>query len=319
MSLTTHLRDSTSPFYQFFASNFPYAPRLARRINADLRAATTLDTPGLTPWEYSLIGTALDYRVRYFFAVTPYHDFVAYHGAAQLGFHDFGQPVIIAKGTQRGYPLNPSVQTFFDSLDVETSRFQPRTSHLSDTDELRLARYCLVLALFEQLSRSGLRRCMNSPLVQAFMAGNLHNADDFLALCPATWVQDMQQLTQRFAIAAGERLSLPAILNPTFFEGNPHVGGGDADLILANTLIDIKTKKYPDTAAYDLYQLLGYVLLDYGNRYRIASVGFYFARQGIWSAWDLDHYLEDLGNVAPRSLPQLRSEFHAITTHLTSS
>jgi len=318
MSLTSHLRNSSSPVSQFLASNFSNTSRLVRALNTDIRKATALDTPGLAPWEYGLIGTAFDYRVRYFFSITPYREFVAYHGAAHLGCQDFGQLTIIAGGKKPHYVLNASVQTFFDSLDSEINRLKPQIRHLSDSDDLRLAQYCLVLALFEQVFRAGLQRCMNSPLVQAFVAGKLHNVSDFLALCPNTWINDMEQLTKLFVNTAGDRLSLPAILNPTF-EGSPHVGGADADLILANTLIDIKTKKGPNTAAYDLYQLLGYVLLDYTDRYRIDSVGFYFARQGIWHTWDLPQYIMELGNMRSYNLAKLRSEFHSIAVSLDPS
>jgi len=315
MSLTSHLRNSSSPVYQFFTSNFPNASRIVRALNTDIRKATTLDTPGLAPWEYGLIGTAFDYRVRYFFSITLYREFVAYRGAVRLGFEEFGRTTIAVEGKKSHYLLNTSVQTFFDSLDSEINRLKPQTRTLSDDEDFRLAQYCLVLALFEQISRARLQECMNSPLVQAFMARKLRSVDDFLALCPDTWINDMQQLTKLFADTAGNRLSLPAILNPTF-EGSSHVGGADADLILANTLIDIKTKKNPNTATYYLYQLLGYVLLDYTDQYGIDSVGFCFARQGIWHTWDLPQYIMELGNMRSHNLAKLRSEFHSIAVSL---
>jgi hypothetical protein len=71
---------------------------------------------------------------------------------------------------------------------------------------------------------------------------------------------------------------LPAILNPTF-AGSAKVGGADADLVLGDTLVEIKTstdvqKRFRDI----LYQLLGYVLLDYPDEHSIRSVSVYFAR-----------------------------------------
>lgn len=309
MSLTSHLRDSNSPVTTFFLDRFPNTRDLAKEVNARAAKVMTIDTPGLAPWEYGLIGTAFDYRVRYFFAITPYRNYVAYVGAANLGAYEFG--VLCIDGNKHSYVLHPSIQDFFESLEAETNRMQPVGGGLKPADEERLARYCLVLALLEQVFRAGLDRCTNSPLVQAFAAEKLRSPSDFLALCRDNWVSDMQQLTKQFLAASTGRLNLPAILNPTF-EGSRDVGGADADLILGNTLVDIKAKKKPNVSNYDLYQLLGYVLLDYSNHYNIGQVGFYLARQGIWHMWSLDKYLTSLGAKPPHDLNLLRAAFRTM-------
>ena len=52
-----------------------------------------------------------------------------------------------------------------------------------------------------------------------------------------------------------------AFLNPTFGDGSQLVGGADADLIIDNVLIYIKTTK-SDSFTQDIYnQLLGYYAL----------------------------------------------------------
>ena len=61
-----------------------------------------------------------------------------------------------------------------------------------------------------------------------------------------------------------------------------------------------------------LYQLLGYVLLDYSNKYQIHEVGIYLARQGVFLRWPITELLNRLvGGVAP-PLKELREHFQQV-------
>src|SRR5690606_2971587 len=78
--------------------------------------------------------------------------------------------------------------------------------------------------------------------------------------------------------------------NPTFGEGSMLVGGADADLIIDNTLIDIKATKHLKLERAHLNQVLGYYILsliggvnDNPNDRPIENIGLYFARHGeLW-------------------------------------
>lgn len=80
-------------------------------------------------------------------------------------------------------------------------------------------------------------------------------------------------------------------LNPTFGEGSILVGGADADLIIDNTLIDIKTTKDLKLGREELNQILGYYILsliggvnDNPDNRPIEKIGLYFARYGeLWT------------------------------------
>lgn len=80
-------------------------------------------------------------------------------------------------------------------------------------------------------------------------------------------------------------------LNPTFGRGSMLVGGADADLIIDNTLIDIKVTKNLKLERNHLNQLLGYYLLSLigginssPNDRPIENIGIYFARHGeLWT------------------------------------
>lgn len=76
-------------------------------------------------------------------------------------------------------------------------------------------------------------------------------------------------------------------LNPTFGSGSVWVGGADADLIVDDMLIDIKTTKHLSFTRDNFNQLIGYYVLSKlgkvnGLKYiQISKLGIYFSRYGI--------------------------------------
>lgn len=85
------------------------------------------------------------------------------------------------------------------------------------------------------------------------------------------------------------------LLNPTFGAASGLVGGADADLLLDDCLIDIKTTKNPRLDIRDFFQLIGYYLLHGLDGIRCANsqtaahqinyLAIYFSRYGyLWKA-----------------------------------
>jgi len=79
------------------------------------------------------------------------------------------------------------------------------------------------------------------------------------------------------------------ILNPTFGKGSLIVGGADADIILDDTIIDIKVTKHLKLEREYLNQTIGYYILaliggiDKVQNGKIKNIGIYFARHGfLW-------------------------------------
>ncbi len=77
------------------------------------------------------------------------------------------------------------------------------------------------------------------------------------------------------------------ILNPNFKNGHL-VGGADLDLIIGDTIIDIKTTKYLEFKREYLNQLIGYYLLylngginKFPSRMHISYLGIYFSRHAL--------------------------------------
>src|SRR5258708_22742164 len=85
MSLTSHLKDPASPIGQFIKRRFAQTARLTKMANQQLKSAMTL-RPELSDPSYpnAFIGTAIDYRLRYAFQITPYQRLVAWHRPLQI-------------------------------------------------------------------------------------------------------------------------------------------------------------------------------------------------------------------------------------------
>ena len=92
-------------------------------------------------------------------------------------------------------------------------------------------------------------------------------------------------------------------LNPHFNDGSRRVRGADADLIIGDTLIDVKTTKHPKLTLEMIRQLVGYSLLcnKFGiggynsEKYNqtINKVGIYFARAGEFFVVELSNIIDE--------------------------
>lgn len=85
------------------------------------------------------------------------------------------------------------------------------------------------------------------------------------------------------------------IANPTFL-GSSDVGGADADLIVDDRLIEIKTTKRKSLDRVTAYQLVGYLLLDYDDKYGINRLGFYASRVPALILWPAEGAIAVMSN-----------------------
>ncbi len=124
---------------------------------------------------------------------------------------------------------------------------------------------CIVLAKMESVFRSG-RDFSNSDIFHVD-DGDVHDLEHLLGLI------DSRLFTAK----------TQCVLNPGFGQSSVDVGGADADFILDDTLIDIKTAKELKLERSHFRQLLGYYVLNRreNNRHgRLKKLGVYFARFG---------------------------------------
>ncbi len=324
MSLTSHLNNPTSPIGQFIKLRFAQTARLTKTANQSLKSADTIrPMQADRSYPYGLIGTAIDYRIRYAFDITPYQRLVAWEGAKLLTVKPFESdediavdwddldgiplpPTALTTGVAQGpYPLS-LIRAFFDSLENTVNMIQPKGRLLELENERMLNRYCVVLSLFEQVFRSN--AYLQGPLMQPTVK---HTVEEFLAIPHDSWVYDLGEIFTRFYSHHNSLLSEPYILNPTF-TGSTYVGGADADLVVDSCLIDIKTSTFPQIKAEYLYQLAGYLLLDFDDKLHIDSVGIYMARQGMLFTWSVPDFLCQLTGDDSATLIPLRREFRTL-------
>ncbi len=100
---------------------------------------------------------------------------------------------------------------------------------------------------------------------------------------------DIQDLHNLISLVDPEmfRAKNACYLNPTFGYGSELVGGADADLIVDDALIDVKTTKFLSFTQEHYNQLIGYYILsklgeiNESENIPISKVGIYFSRHGV--------------------------------------
>ncbi|GGR53066.1 UvrD-helicase domain-containing protein [Streptomyces netropsis] len=294
LSLTGQLKYDSSPISQFMAAHLPYSQNLVRDY---LTRIANLPHP-VQPIDvqypnWSALGHAIDYRLRLCLGgrLGP---------AVALG-------VMALDGSEalRGAPAPGTRHALHAAGRHLLATIDAYLADPSNQDETALSRLCFVAGSFEDIARTGeIRRF--SMLAQATPATCL---DDLTAAVPEYVVED---LDQQMRLAEGPFASfraLPAqarICGPVF-TGSSDIGGADADYILGSLLLDCKATKDPRRLGREeIYQLAGYLLLDYTNQFGIDKVGLYLSRQGGLITWDTEEFLRRLGAAMP--LAQLRDQ-----------
>lgn len=277
MSLTSRLDDPASPVARFieFVGTTVSGTKRGDLFSTELKQLLGFDAlsrrelvPSVAGANGGTVGAAFDYRLRYHLAQVDVQELIAWHGARRL--------------RAECPPAARHVTWFFENLRDFTA-VAPPGKGLADSDEGLLARYCVVLALLESVFRSSWRPELPRLTHERRSAPA---EEPLLALASEAAVGDVFNLSR-----SAERVFAPVIAmvaagvspyhaNPTF-AGSRVVGGADADFVVGPIIYEVKTTKRPGATALReaLQQLLGYVLLDYDDRYQIRGVGVYFPRQ----------------------------------------
>jgi hypothetical protein len=177
----------------------------------------------------------------------------------------------------------------------------------SSVDEELLARGCWALALATEAFRSAQAAAMG-PLAQ--LPRRQVSADSLLALAPPAGLDQLAKFRRVFETALIPQLAAwigSWTLGPTF-SGSAIIGGADGDLIAAGLLLELKTSAKLTLAVKDLFQVIGYALLDFDDAYKLTEVGIFSARYAYLATWDLGSLLSELAG-HPISLQTARQEF----------
>ena len=269
MSLTSFLRDKDvrDRFRQEFQK-----PRFSAK--KDLLA------PPLTK-RYSLVGTAFDYLLRFYVQrLNP--QAVTGRWVAELSV---------------SHPLSPLLTNVV--LDADTGRIS-----FTETDQTRKVRQIIEQAkkvhsnylssgeVTDEVIESTLLLAQLDPVFRAGFVdeniGTVHKED----------VADLRNL---ISIVNPEvfRARELCLLNPTFGGGSRLVGGADADLVIDDTIIDVKTTKKLELQRKHFDQLIGYYVLheiagvgELRPKPEITKVAIYFSRYAYPYVLDLHEVID---------------------------
>jgi hypothetical protein len=227
----------------------------------------------------SIIGTAFDYLLRIEIKRrAPWAD----------GSHWVADNVVMVAELYRGSELDRERLRLRFNADPDSvfDRIQETAIRATGAARQDYSAYCTLpepnARQTEQMAKHALRL---AHLDVVFRAGAGAIGRDFFDEPNPDDAQDLLALLAivPFGTLTGEK---PLLLNPTFGDSSRMIGGADADIIVGQTLIDVKATKNGSCDSSMLDQLLGYFLLARNERKTpqsfplIERFGIYFARYG---------------------------------------
>jgi hypothetical protein len=173
---------------------------------------------------YGVVGSAFDYLLR-FYLERHYSSARAKHWVAEIALHS---PIL-----SRHRTVFEQAQTIVRKAREQHSQYL-QDGQISDD----LLHSCVLLSHIDMLYRPGI-------IPPQF--GIIDERD----------ILDLRNLIN-LVTPLTFRVEHHCLLNPTFGAASFLVGGADADLVIDNTIIDIKTTKEPRLQADHFYQIIGY-------------------------------------------------------------
>jgi hypothetical protein len=248
---------------------------------------------------YSLIGTAFDYLLRFYIQrINPHAKegpWIAEHGLHMLEVRTTSSMV----------------------YDIDADKL----SAPDDDGPLNVGRKILkrAKAARERYLSSG--RVVDSllrdviGLAQLDVVFRCGYVDENLGVADQEDIRDLRRLISLVRPAQFKTRRV-CLLNPNFGIGSRLVGGADADVLLGETLLDIKTTKRVQFTREHFNQLFGYLALHeiWGinglkRKPRIARIGVYFSRYGHMQVLNVAEIVDQA--TYPRFLKWFRKEVEA--------
>jgi hypothetical protein len=307
LSLTGHLAAKRSPIHDWFEDNLPHTRAIVADANDKLCGvprATACPVPTLARTDPALVGTAIDYVLRITLRQDALDDTVAHKGARLLDGHP----------GMSGRPSN------FAALASSCAcELQPWRRRLTAEEVRQLCLMCAVLARFEQYFRAGGRvaQYVVPPLRRVCDGDDLHGLAS--ALVPEPTLADLEALAAAAIVDHADlRSAQPLHLNPNF-SLSVAIGGADADVIAGGSLLEFKaTAKTSPVQRPEVWQLIGYALLDTDDTYAIASVGVSALRWRKRIVWPVSDLFDEAAK-ASKSLAEWRAEFAELLAPLATT
>lgn len=311
LSLPGQIRRVGGPTHRFFTTRLPNVGPVLNDAEDRLRGASTLRPRGgrnAFPW--MTVGSAIDYRIRFYFENPHPAQLEAFHA---IKWHDGSEAgtalgdLVPMYGSGRGWQVPKIAKALFDGLPALTKRLQPVGRRLPRADEEELCRYCFALALLDRKMTPSTQDVAH-PLKHLPPGSTLN---DLLRVAPAEAVADLRELSWLFHTACSNLLGKKVQMHVSL---QSSLAGASPDMLVQGRLIDIKTTVKPMVKREWLYDLIGYALFDLDNVHNIHTVGFYMARQGMFLEWPLDTLVEHLVEGEPVTRDHLRDELQQSLT-----
>ena len=284
MSLIAELRNRYSPLSQLFANEFS-TRTFVRDLNKGIgKPRFAFACPKTSP----LIGTALDYRIRFHLCKDWIEDSVAHR---------------IADDPQRSSSsIRLGAHRYFYLLQNNLRRLCPYRRRLSRNQEIELVRHCLILGRMEQWWRSGFLTTttnFDEPadfMVWRYLLNGIHKRKTGVPSISAVAGKEVSALFGALRDCQPfRRWSKSNVVTNIIFPLAYAVGGADGDLFVGPTLVDIKSSAQ-GLHSQDLFQILSYALLR-GIRVSDLEVGFLMPRFLTYRSW---RHKELFGLLQPR-------------------
>jgi hypothetical protein len=299
--MTTELADIRSPVRQFFSAQFTAGLRDVQRRYREATPALVVPRAATSEVNPGTLGTAADWLLRFLVHPAPDLD-LAFAGAAKCC--DVGIQIPRVALDEILGPLGLTVPPRPSDTVCAFTGPHPGTT----ADPTTLNRACWALALLTEAFRGGAGVAMLGPLGR--FRGRAVSAAELLGIASEAALRQLTQFRQVY-----EAVLLPSlvprhgrwVIGPTF-TGSEFIHA-DADLIASGLLVELKTTaKKPSLGVVDLFQTIGYALLDFDDEYHIDTVGIFNARHAYLATWSLGPLLEKLAD-HPVTLNAARTQF----------
>lgn len=281
-------------------TSFLKLPDVRKRFREEIEVPRILDQRDIVAParsnRYSLVGTAFDYLFRFHLqrlnkhAVA--HPWVAEEGLARLAEPGFGGFIDINSEPFEWLP-HPQFKK------ARLLFVRARAAH---------ARFLKSGRLTEGLLKS------STFLAQLDFVVRAEYVDESLG---HTTQKDLRDLRRLISVVPWKRFRSKrlCVLNPTFGKASRLVGGADADLLLDDILVDIKTTKTLMLRPEYLFQLVGYVILHrlgsiegLKTKPHVSKIAIYFSRHAHLQVFELNDV------ISPRRLARFATWFRGKAT-----
>ena len=315
--LTAEVADIRSPVRQFLSDRFTIGLRdLQRRYRQGAPPLAVAAAPAVEA-NPGTVGTAADWLLRFLLHPRPSLKLAAV-GAALCGPRVAGPrdtPGAPVTGPDMGMLAALGEIAWSLGLGRDEMAGQGEAAFTgplpgSDADPEHLARACWVLALLTEVFRRGPMVAAMGPLGR--FLDRRPSAEEMLALAPPAALSQLAAFRQVFETALLPQLRAREgrwLIGPTF-AGSALIRA-DADVIAAGLLLELKTSAKLSLGITDLFQVIGYALLDFDDEYKLGTLGIFSARYAYLATWGLGALLEELAE-GQVSLQATRQEFRQL-------